>query len=106
MALLTVQPRAGALTMQDCDAGGDTFSNDGRTEVFLENRGGADRTVTVVAARDCSHGFRDHQVETVPGGAVIALGPFRANRFNDSEGLVSLTYDATTDLLVGAKRQQ
>ena len=106
MALLTVQSRAGALALTDCDAAGDTFTNDGRTEVFLENNGGADRTVTVVAARDCSHGFRDDLVETIPGGAVVALGPFKANRFNGATGLVTLTYDATTNLRVAAKRQQ
>lgn len=105
MALLTVQPRDGELTFDACDSGGDTFSNDGKTEVFLDNRGGGDRTVTFVAARRCSHGFLDDLVVIVTGGTLFPVGPFAANRFNDADGIASITYDAATDLHIGVKRQ-
>lgn len=86
-------------------AGGDQFANDGRIFVYFKNSNVATRTVTTNSQVDCSQGF-DHDIAVVipvtPGERMI--GPFPANRFNDSSGNLQLTYDADAGLTVSVLR--
>lgn len=77
------------------DVNGDTFQNDGKTGLYVENPTGAAITVTVVGARKSDQGFLNDAVVSVPTlfkGFVAT--EFENNRFSDAAGLVSLTYSA------------
>lgn len=106
MAVLTVHDRQVDPTFQAAAPGGDSFANDGATELLIMNTGPTARIVTATAVRKCSHGFLDHWQKTVDAGELMRFGPFRAGQFNSSTGVVSVTYDDATDLMVAAQRQQ
>ncbi len=106
MAALTVQERQVDPVFQAADAAGDTFQNDGSTELLIYNTGIADVVATAVARRACSQGFLDSWQKTVAGGVVMRFGPFAPNRFNDDSGVVTVSYADETDLLVAAQRQR
>lgn len=105
MAVLPVHDRQVDPTFQAAAPGGDSFANDGATELLISNTGPTARTVTAIAVRKCSHGFLDHWEIEVDAGELMRFGPFRSDRFNSSTGVVSVTYDDATDLTVAAQRQ-
>ena len=106
MATLTVVDidlDGGEPALVAADAKGDEFSNtSGRTIFHAKNAGGTTRTVTVVCQRPCSYGFTHDAVVEVPAGEERLIGPFATYRFNDSGNKVQVTYDAVTDMTVGA----
>ena len=106
MAVLTVQDRQVDPTFQAAAGGGDSFKNDGATELLLFNAGFAAITVTAVAVRKCSHGFLDHWQKVVDPGELMRFGPFRSSQFNSATGIASFTYSDVTGLQVAAQRQQ
>lgn len=106
MAVLTVYARSVAPTLVAAGATGDTFPNDGATELLIYNTGPAAVDVTFTAVRRCKHGFLDHQVETVESGMLYRAGPFAAERFNSDQGSVSVTYEDETTLTVAAQKQR
>ncbi len=88
------------------DAGGDTFTNDGKTMLYAKNTSGAGRTITVAAARQCSHGFSHNAAISVPDGfAGFVATDFENDRFSDAAGVVSMTYDNNVGLEVAAVRR-
>lgn len=106
MAVLEVYARQVDPVFTSAGAGGDTFRNDGATELLVYNPGILSITVTAAAQRRCSHGFMDDWEVTVEAGQVFPFGPFPASRFNDSSGLVSISYSSVAGITVSAKRQQ
>jgi hypothetical protein len=85
------------------DAGGDTFSNDGRTFLHVKNGGGSAITVTIDSVAPCNYGF-DHDLQvTVNAGAEQIIGPFEPKRFN-TDGKVSVSYSDVTSVTVAAFR--
>lgn len=109
MAVLTVHnlTRTGdSKAYVPADVGGDTFPNDGRTFLHYKNTNAAARVCTVNSIRPCDQG-QDHN-EVINVGATTGdemAGPFDPARFNDpTTGLVSVTYDAVTNLSVAAIR--
>jgi hypothetical protein len=106
MATLTVQERQTDPSFVAAEAGGDAFVNDGATELLVLNVGLSTQTVTVVAARKCSHGFLDDWTKDVDPGELMRVGPMLPGRFNDSAGLCSVTYTDVTGISVAAQRQR
>jgi len=114
--LLTGEPETGdtatgaAATATGCDllvAAGDTFSNDGRTLLYVDNQSADPITVTVVAMSECSHGYLHDLSVVVPAGVAEPIPhPFDRQRFNLS-GKCQVVYagsDAAADLKVAAVR--
>lgn len=104
MAALTLYARAADPAFVAADALGDTFTNNGDTELLVINGGVGDVDVTFTATRPCSHGFLDDWVVTCSGQELTRIGPFSAQRFNDAQGRVAVSYDDETNLTVAAQR--
>ena len=84
---------------------GDTFQNDGKTGLYVKNASGAPITVTIVANRDCDHGFRHNAAPTVPDGFAGFIAMSLANdRFNTDQGIVQIGYSDVTNVEVAAVR--
>lgn len=105
MATLTVQEiTLSSLTPSyaSADAGGDEFSNTGRTFLHIINDGASSITATIDSRTNCSQGF-DHNIEvTVGASSEKMVGPFKPGRFNDDNGITDITYSAVTSVTVAA----
>lgn len=111
----SIDPELGDSVMGDnghfyaCDSltpGGDTFRNDGRTLLYVNNLGATDVTVRAIAAGRCSHGYLHDMTITISPGVVGQIGPFDSSRFN-STGIISVDYSGSlspADLEVAAVR--
>ena len=60
--------------------------------------------VTLTTQRPCNHGFTVDQVESAPGQTLFYLGPFGADRFNDAQGLVHVSYSDASALRVAVQK--
>lgn len=106
MALLTVHDRQVDPTFQAADVAGDTFVNDGSTELLVINPGPSAITITAAGARKCSHGFVDNLVKTIEAGELLRWGPFLPSWFNSPAGVMSVSYSAVAGISVAAQRQR
>lgn len=104
MAALTVYARASDPVLVAADALGDTFVNNGDTELLVVNAGVAAVNVTFTATRPCNHGFVDDWVVSCAGQELTRIGPFDATRFNDGQNRVAVSYADETNLTVAAQR--
>lgn len=100
---LNVTNDAGSdLTRATPDASaGDTFLNDGKTILILENVEGTPVACTVIAdsIKNCDQDQGHDAVATMGTSGSSArqvLGPFNPDRFNDGANLVKLSYTGTT----------
>lgn len=94
-----------APTTQAADAGGDEFTNDGRTHLWVKNTSGGPVTVTAAVEGNCTHGVAHALAITVNDGDEGPVGPFRFDRFSESSRTVALTYSSTpAGFEVGAVR--
>ncbi|MED4586671.1 hypothetical protein P9578_28350 [Brevibacillus choshinensis] len=101
LAVQTISVSGGNPTMVAAAAGGDVFSNDGKTFFRVKNGGASSITVTVVAKSPCSHGVKHDSVVSVAAGAEANIGFLDPTRFNDPQtGKVSVTYSAVTTVTV------
>lgn len=103
MATLTVQETlvTGLEATYDAAAnGGDEFVNNGDTYVHVKNAGGSDRTVTVASqVSPVPEGTQiDDKDVVVQAGEERFIGPFLQSAYNDSSGMVQLTYSSEADL--------
>lgn len=103
MATLTVQkpgPAGAVLIAQGASAGGDVFPNDGNAILYVRNISGSTITVTVsTPAAPKGLGINELSL-SVGNGQHRVLGPFDPRAFNNASGNVSVSYSATTNLLV------
>lgn len=107
MADLAIQQTALAgltPTFSAASAGGDTFSNDGKTVLRVKNDGAASVDVTFTAQRKCNQGFLHDEVGTVAAGAEETFGPFEWSRFNDDTQKVHVSYSDATSVTLAAVR--
>lgn len=108
MAVLTIQRAslAGlAPVFTVASVGGDTFANDGKTVLYVKNGSESGITVTVNSQKPCNYGF-DHDLQVaVPGGKECIIGPFKADRFNNVSGQVTVTYSAVASVTVAVISQ-
>lgn len=99
-----------AATYNTADAGGDSFTNDGRTFIHVKNGDASGITVTVTAQRT-SGAVEDMGVlaKSDATGAVAAngdafFGPFPVRAFNDGAGKAAIGYSAVTSVTVAIIR--
>lgn len=104
MAALTVYARTANPTFVAASAS-DTFVNNGSTELLVINNSTGALDVTISAVGLCRHGFLDDQVVSCPGQSLTSIGPFEAQRFNDSQGRATVTYEDEASIEVAARRQ-
>jgi|GEM_PF-3153267 len=111
MTTLTVQTSVfGGLNYTSASAStADKFSNDGKTFLLFTNGNASARTLTIAANDADKPGFGTIVVPdtavTLPGsgaGGLAIVGPFPADRFNDSNGQVNYTLDVATSMTVAA----
>lgn len=81
-------------------AGGDTFTNDGNMYLRVKNAHTAAQTVTVKAQKTCNHGTVHDAVVSVATGGESVIGPFPIDRFNNPNGVITVTYGSVTALTV------
>lgn len=101
MATLSVQSVTTAgleATYATAAGGGDEFSNDGDTIVHVKNGSGGDITVTIASQIACNQGSTHNTAVVVTAGEERFIGPFPVDRYNDSDGMVQLTYSGVTSL--------
>lgn len=103
MALLAVQDvvRAGVAPTFVAAAASNWFPNTGRTFVYVRNGSGATITVTLDSIRACEQGFDHNEIVSVPAGADRLIGPFPPERWNNTEGRVTILHSAITTVTVG-----
>ena len=105
MANLTVQTisQAGVSpSLAAAAAGGDEFTNGGRTYFHVNNAGASPVTVTIDSVRACDQGADHNLTVSVPNAEERLIGPFDPRRFNNTSGRVAATYSAVTSVTVGA----
>jgi len=76
------------------DGAGDSFENDGRTMLEIENSTGGEVDVTVKGQRNCNYGEKHDLVLTVADASTKVYGPFDPHWFNDGQGQAHLEYSA------------
>lgn len=90
--------------MAACAAGGDSFTNGGKTFLLVNNADAAPHDLTLNSQKACDQGF-DHDINvSVPAGEERLIGPFPANRFNDVNDKVQISYPGgdVTSLTIAA----
>lgn len=108
MALLTAQTvlTSGLQpTYVGASAGGDTFANsDERNYLHIKNASASAVNVTINSITPCNHGFDHDIVVSIPAGGERMIGTFAVNRFNNDQGVVSITYSAVASVTVAVIR--
>jgi 2-methylaconitate cis-trans-isomerase PrpF len=84
-------------------AGGDQFSNNGKTYYEVKNGSGAPITVTFARAKSCDQGGLHPTTVSVPATTGDRIcGPFDPTLYNDANQMIQVTYSAVTSLTVAA----
>jgi hypothetical protein len=92
-------------TLAAADAAGDTFRNNEKTVLVVNNGSAAVITVTIKAQRKCDQGFLHDQAVNVAAGKKLRMGPFPANRFNDQANNAKVEYSAAAGVTVATVSQ-
>jgi len=93
---------AGAVPVSHAAAASDSFDNNGRVMIRVNNAGGASTVLTVddpgtnqpVAAT----AFNPDAAITIVNGTTKVIGPFPTARFNDGNGRVQLSWSVTASV--------
>lgn len=107
MALLTVEEisRSGLQPTQTAiGAGGDTFVNDGKKTFLLFLNGATAFVLTIVTPGTVDGLAIADRTVSIGANEEHLIGPWPTAQYNDSSGIVSLTYDDTTDGTVSPVR--
>lgn len=86
-------------------AGGDEYSNDGATYLYLENTSGASVDITLHGQVECNQGHIHDNVVTVPAGSNVTVPPLPVGHYNDPNGYVQITYSAAAGVNVCAYKE-
>lgn len=103
MATLTLQQigLAGNVVSYTAAGGsGDVFSPGDHTFLKVKNGSGSPITATVNSVQLCNQGFDHDLAVAVAAGAEVEIGPLPAGRFSQTDGLVHVSYSATTSVTV------
>lgn len=87
-------------TFNAAAGGGDEFANTGKEFIHLKNGDGSPMTVTIVTQITVDAQAVGDRAVVVGAGEERIIGPFPSAEYNDSGGLVQLTYSAVTSLTV------
>lgn len=85
-----------------CTAGGDAVLNSGYTFLHVVNAHTGAWVVTVDSVAPCSQNYDHDVVVSVPASGERMIGPFPRDRFNDSGGKLTITYNGVTALTIAA----
>jgi hypothetical protein len=97
MNVQEINANGGTLTFSTPSAS-DSFLNDGREVLVVNNGSGSAITVTISSYTPCNYGYTHDLEVTVTDGETSYIGTFQPGRFNDSSGLVNVTFSATTSV--------
>lgn len=102
MALLTVQNivKTGLKATYAAAAVSDTFPNNGKTHLHVKNADAGDHTITVNSLVNCNQGTDHDLVIVVTAGEERMIGVFEPSRFNNAQGLVTVTWEDVTSVTV------
>jgi hypothetical protein len=93
---------AGAVPVSHAAAASDSFSNNGKTMIRVNNGGGAPTTLTLddpnSTTPPAATAFNPDAAVTITNGTVKVIGPFPVARFNDANGRVQLAWSVTTSV--------
>lgn len=93
---------AGVAPVSHAAAAGDSFSNNGKTMIRVNNGGGAPITLTLddpnSSSPPAATAWNPDAAVTITNGTVKVIGPFPPSRFNDANGRVQLAWSATTSV--------
>lgn len=84
-------------------ANGNSFTNDGKTELIVHNGDAAPHTVTVRSVND-PYGRTGDVAVPVAAGERAFLGPFEQNLFNQADGTVNVDWTASTSMKVATRQ--
>lgn len=80
--------------------GGDEFANDGKKYFFAYNGDASPVTITFETPGTVDGLAVADKAATIAAGDYALLGPFPPQWYNDSDGLVQVTYSGVTSLTV------
>jgi hypothetical protein len=92
---------AGAQPVSHAAAASDSFSNNGKVMVRVNNGGGAPITLTVDdpnSSLPAATAFNPDAAIVVTNAQARIIGPFPPARFNDANGRVQLAWSGTTSV--------
>jgi hypothetical protein len=104
MALIAKSVPVAAGTVESLAAasgGGDTFYNDGKSILVVNNGAVAPITVTIAAQHTCNQGVSHDFVATVANGVRKTFPPLRQDIYNDDNGQAHVAYSSATTITVG-----
>lgn len=80
----------------------DSFLNDGRTILVVDNGGTSSIDVTIDSVVPCNYGY-DHDITiTIGAGDTEYIGVLPTGRFNASDGTVGVTFSSITSVTAAA----
>jgi hypothetical protein len=93
-------------TYEAANAGGDVFSNDGRTFYHVKNGGGSPINVTITSNHPSPPPGTDNEdvVVAVTNGEERMIGPVNQKGYNNASGQAEVSYSAVTSVTVAAIR--
>jgi uncharacterized Zn-binding protein involved in type VI secretion len=80
--------------------GGDTFPNTGQEQFIIKNGDASSHTVTFGIQQTVDGQAVANAAQTINAGQTQILGPFPVGTYNDTQGLVHVTYSAVTSVTV------
>ena len=83
-----------------CASGGDSFANDGQEIIQVFNGDSGSHSVTVVTQAAPDGGAVTALTVAIAAGVTKTLGPFPTGVYNDTNGLVQITYTAVTSMTI------
>jgi len=84
---------------QNASAGGDSFTNNGKTFLVIINEGASPITITIPCVKANDQGVTESVVSTITNATQRYYGPFDVSYFNDANGRVSIAYSDVTSVL-------
>lgn len=105
MAVLAVKTVTAAgyetVALAACAAGGDTFLNDGKVLIEINNAAVASQDIIFVLPGTCDQGEAHTVTIAVGAGKRKVIGFLDPKLYNQSTGYVNITYSAVVTLTIG-----
>lgn len=83
-------------------AGGDEFANTGEEFLYVKNADASGKVVTIVTQQTIDGQAVADRTVSVAASEEKFIGPFQTSVYNDTDGLVQVTYDDVTSVTVRA----
>lgn len=89
-------------TLAASSSGTDTFVNDGRTILVVDNGSGSPMDVVINSLEASNFGSDEDVTVTIAAGERAFIGPFQTARFNAIDGTVGVTTSLETSVTMAA----